>query len=108
MSWNVDLVIDTGGESLRSVCEVGNYTFNVSKMYYDVFKNGFREDLHGVSAYDCIFILEKAIEKLKANPEKYKAMNPENGWGNYEGAISFLEAILSACKENPKCTVRIL
>ena len=36
------------------------------------------------------------IKELKNNPKLYNTMNPKNGWGNYEGAINFLQKAYNA------------
>lgn len=51
--------------------------------------------------------LEAGIQRLKADPEKFKTFNPKNGWGSYEGLIDFCQAYLIACRENPDAAVRV-
>lgn len=107
MSWDTYLVIDTGGEELAEVADLGNYTYNVSPMYYDVFGTlGFRS-IDKMLAKDATPILEKAIGKLESNPSKYRAMEPENKWGNYDGAVQYLKDILHGCRKHPKATINI-
>ncbi len=47
------------------------------------------------------------LERLRADPEKYRAFNPKNGWGNYEGLVRFVDDYLSACRAYPRATVRV-
>lgn len=56
-------------------------------------------------AEQIIPILEKGLEELRINHDKYIPMNPENGWGSYSGLRSFVNAVLEACKENPKAII---
>jgi hypothetical protein len=109
MSWDASLMIDTGGEYPAGVAELGNYTYNVAPMYFEVFpeEKGFRDSLDGVLASDAIPILEQAITALEADPAHFKAMEPENKWGNYEGAVEYLKTILAGCQEHPKATIHI-
>ena len=107
MSWDVSLSIDTGGKMPKTVVEVGNYTFNVSHMYFKVFDLGFTATLNKKLAGECIPILKKAIDTMKNDPQKFKALSPSNGWGSYEGALEFLNKIYIACNENPKCTIDV-
>lgn len=58
-------------------------------------------------AKDLIPKLEKGIKKLKENPDMFKKLNPENGWGSYEGLLSFAENYLQACINNPETEVRV-
>ena len=108
MSWDVSLMIDTGDKELVEVVDLGNYTYNVSPMYYKAFerKGGFRS-LDGMRVKKAIPILERAIQRMKDDPKQYKKMNPENGWGDYEGALEYLMDILDGCKKHPKTIIKI-
>jgi hypothetical protein len=41
------------------------------------------------------------IAAMKADPEKFKALNPSNGWGDHDSALAFLERVLAACEAHP-------
>ena len=56
-------------------------------------------------ASDMIPYLEKGVETLKSDPERFKEFNPENGWGSYEGLLVFAVDTLAACKEHPDARV---
>lgn len=58
-------------------------------------------------AKEIIPLLEKGIEKLKAEPEYFKKYNAKNGWGVYENLISFAEKYLNACREYPEAVIHI-
>lgn len=105
MSYDVCVLVDTGaGEELRG--EDRNYTYNVSGMFR---KAGIESlnDLEGKKCSDLIPMLSKAADAMKADPEAYRAMNPSNGWGNYEGALEFLCWILEQCQRHPKATLHV-
>lgn len=83
-----------------------NYTCNVALMYYaawDKVKSsldipswelGEKEDWkHAIQLEQkyAIPTLKAMIDELLNNPDKYRKLNPDNGWGNYEGAVDFLE-----------------
>jgi hypothetical protein len=105
MSHDVYLEIDTGGSEPVTVFS-SNYTSNVSGMWAEAL--GFPlADLHGRTASDAIPDLRRAASHMANNPETYKAMNPPNGWGNYEGARDYLAEILGACLDNPKTTIAV-
>ena len=40
------------------------------------------------------------------NRTKYEKLNPENGWGDYEGALEFTCSLLAACVKYPEGVVR--
>ena len=104
MSWNAYVSCASCGHSLVDA----NYTYNVSPMFYDVFDDeGGLRSLDGMPAAEALPILELAVERLRADPKKYQAMNPSNGWGNYAGATLFLESLAVGCRENPEATVSI-
>jgi len=51
--------------------------------------------------------LKKGLRRLKANPEKYKKFNPENGWGDYEGLVRFVGDYLDACCRHTNADVSV-
>lgn len=51
--------------------------------------------------------LANGLQKLKAEPKKFKAYNPSNGWGSYEGLIAFVSDYLNACIRHPEARVRV-
>lgn len=51
--------------------------------------------------------LKIGLERLLADPDHFKLFNPSNGWGDYEGLVSFIKAYLKACEENPDATVEV-
>jgi hypothetical protein len=100
------LMIDTGGPESATVAEIGNYTSNVSNMWAMALDMPLA-DLHEKNAGEAIPILESAIADMNAHPGNYRAMNPPNGWGNFEGARDYLKKLLHACKENPKAFIYV-
>jgi len=108
MSWDIDLAIDTtGGNELTHVVDVGNMTWNVSPMYYEAFGENGIKGLNGMLADEAILKVHDAIKYMEAEPDKFKAMNQPNGWGDYEGALAFLKKLLELICEHPKTTIRI-
>ena len=65
------------------------------------------EDENKTTAKDIIPLLEKGLTDLKARPEYFKTFNPSNGWGTYEGLVSFVENYLNACIEYPGADVEV-
>ncbi len=112
MSWYAYVTIDTGGEGRAVVEEIGNCTYNLAPMFDKAFNFDYGEypglrGLHELGAHGAILILKNAVAKMKANSGEYRKLNPPNGWGNYEIALEYLEAILAACVEHPKGTIEI-
>lgn len=58
-----------------------------------------------VYAKDMVRPLTEGLRILKAEPERFERLRPENGWGTYESFMGFVEAVISACIEYPKALV---
>lgn len=61
--------------------------------------------LEGARAAD---IGEKAmhvLRNLEAEPEKYRALNPANGWGTYEGLVTEWRRFVEAIRAYPDSTI---
>lgn len=110
MSYDISLYIqvDTGGPEPIEYCvdDVGNYTSNVSRMWTDALGHRLA-DLKGKTAGDCADGLKRAVADMEARPDHYRAMDPPNGWGCYEGALSYLRSLLVACLAHPKAEIHI-
>lgn len=52
--------------------------------------------LDGRTGVEGHVLLTAVIEQLKADPEHYRAMNPANGWGDYDGLLKTLCAMRDA------------
>lgn len=66
---------------------------------YDVL---WRPDEHDMTfAHDISDYLDVGYHMLVNDPVKYKALNPPNGWGSYEGLVAFVLSYRDACWENP-------
>jgi len=87
-----------------------NITHNLAKMadkagiYYALWRP---EERKWKKAKDIIPVLEKGIARLKKRPEYFKQFNPDNGWGSYEGLVTFAEEYLQACRINPKAYLEV-
>jgi hypothetical protein len=107
MSYDIDL-IDPADDSNRY--EVGNYTSNTSPMWRHAFAqsgapNTGLADLNGLPAQAAADLLAPAIAHMATHPEQYEAMEPSNGWGDYEGALVFMVRFLQQCRYHPGFTV---
>ena len=65
------------------------------------------EEVEITTASQMIAPLEKGLEKLVANPDKYKAFNPPNGFGNYENFVDFCKSVLHNCREYPNAVIEV-
>lgn len=105
MSYDVRLQVPTGnGEFLSTECL--NYTWNCAPMFCDVLKGGIN-GLHNLTGKKAGEALHMAIDLMRADPARYKAMDPKNSWGDYTSALQWLEDILSECKKHPEGIVNV-
>jgi hypothetical protein len=65
------------------------------------------EEIAIIYANELIEPLRQGLHNLKMNPALYKTFNPENGWGSYEGFVTFVENYLNACYEYPEAKIEI-
>lgn len=85
-----------------------NITHNLGKMADEagIYEYLWRPDEVGITkASQLIDPLSIGLSTLKSYPERFKKYNPENGWGNYEGLVGFVESYLEACKQFPDADV---
>lgn len=85
-----------------------NITHNLNKMAEEagIYKHLWRpEEIEITRAGQLLEPLREGLDRLKADPERFKKFNPPNGWGSYEGLTQFVESYLEACKENPEALV---
>ena len=99
MSWDADLVGEIDGHPVH--LRGWNYTHNTSRMVYAILRR--RETwwgrLNGMTGLEAQAYLGRIIDSLAADPDKFRAMNPENGWGDYDSFLNVLmEMRAAACK----------
>ena len=63
--------------------------------------------LQGLDADEGRNYLSLIIESLESDPMKYRAMNPENGWGSYDSLLETLREMrdASVVHHDPKWSV---
>lgn len=60
-----------------------------------------------VHGRDLIKPLWDALRLLVSDRTRFERLNPDNGWGDYEGLIRFVERYLNACINNPDARVEV-
>lgn len=113
MPYDVSLVrvsVGVDGEVHRETIEdVGNYTSNVRTILISALGEGGIHKLHGKLGYYVAQEMSQAISFM-TDPERisvFKSLEPENGWGSYEGTVQFLREIMAACQRNPLGVVEV-
>jgi|SRR3989304_2374460 len=87
-----------------------NITHNLNKMAdaAGVYKHLWRPDeLNIIKAGELIEPLSEGLSKLVCNKADYLPLNPENGWGTYDGLVKFVIEYLAHCKLYPDATISI-
>lgn len=121
MSYDASILFPTCPhcDQARESVDLGNITSNVGAMYREALPGpypgggcyaGFgdsepRGGLPGLSGLTCAEAtvhLQRAVQRMDCAPEVFRAMEPANGWGNYLGALAYLQNILAGCQEHPE------
>lgn len=103
--------VDTGGPEKKQIelYETG-MTYNLSQMLAEanIKQLLWYPDEIGIEyAGEMIKFLEKGIDLLKSDPERFEKLNPKNGWGSYKNILNVLEEYLVACRKHPKAKISI-
>lgn len=104
---SMTLRIDTGG-SQRAALTDWNCTTNCSPMWTAAMPecDGLR-GMHELPAWECAIFLRLGIKRMEERPATYRAMNPANGWGDYDGLLAALKLLLRQCEEHPKAIMDV-
>ena len=87
-----------------------NITHNLTTMAdkAGIYKHLWKPEELGIStAKELIEPLQEGLIKLKKQPGYFKTFNPENGWGDYERLVRFVENFLKACIEYPNAEMSV-
>lgn len=75
-----------------------NYTHNCNGMMREAGYDWIYH-LHGQRVADTFPHFQAMLNELESHPQKYRAMNPENGWGDYDRLCALWRKILLRAKE---------
>jgi hypothetical protein len=87
-----------------------NITHNLGKMaseagiYYALWRP---DEPYPHKAKDITTTIERGLELMKSDPDKFRAFSAENGWGTYEQFIPWIEEYLKALKEYPEADIEV-
>jgi len=96
---------DHCGSDLESV----NVTYNLGKMWYAAAAAAGIDQhkliqIEGLTGIEAKLIVRGVLDELMSDPETYRAMNPGNGWGSYEGLVEVAKTVYAACDDHPSAT----
>ena len=87
-----------------------NITHNLGGMAKEagIYMHLWRPEEIGVTkAAQLIEPLKAGLAIMKADPKRFKKLNPSNKWGTYEGLVAFVHDYLQACEETPDADVEV-
>ena len=87
-----------------------NITHNLSEMASEagIYAPLWQPDEIGITkAAQLIEPLRAGLVLLINEPDRFKALNPSNDWGSYEGFVEFVTEYLAACEESPDAEVTV-
>jgi hypothetical protein len=113
MSWDAALVTVVDGQDVALPGCDWNYTHNTNGMIAAVLREAGQEIRHwwdaldGRPAAEGARLLDAVLAGLVAAPERFRAMNPANGWGNYDQLVGLLRKMCDAARKWPSAVWRI-
>lgn len=63
--------------------------------------------LNGASGERGAELLGRIVDAMSADPQAYRAVNPDNGWGDYDSFVKTLAEMLAVSKTHPRGTWRV-
>lgn len=106
MSWGLDILTkDLDGNEVW-VDIVDGHTYNLTAMWAEAVP--FLEDSRDFDGKKCADVVEDLkIGFLDAtlNPDKYRALEPDSNWGDYEGFYEILTKAYRLCAKHPSGTL---
>ncbi len=108
MSYDVWMDIDTGGPERAEVCDVGNYTSNLSPLWAWAIDQGevLSRWLDGRSGDEALPVLDAALARIESATD-LSEYEPPNGWGSVEGGTEYLRRIRDAAAAHPRAQFRV-
>lgn len=94
MSYDISIVVK--GDEAKRLHDVElkdwNYTYNIRPMTKKAGLSSLRE-LDGLELPEALEKLEGVIKEMESDPVGYRALNPLNGWGDYDSFLKLLNDI---------------
>lgn len=87
-----------------------NITHNLNRMVGEagIYRHLWRPDELGITtARELIEPLRAGLARLRADPDRFRKHNPENGWGSYDCLCQFGAEYLVECEKHPDATVEV-
>jgi hypothetical protein len=101
MSWDVHLTAKVDGHPIVLPGTEFNYTHNCNQMIREAGLEAWPYRVDGWKAKYLARRLREVVATLEYEPERFIAMNPDNGWGSYASLVPVLKELLGACERFP-------
>lgn len=103
MSWHLWIESPTETVPDEYAEPVDGHTYNLSPMWRlaSVFSEGSR-DLDGMPVRVVAARARAGLMQALTYPKAFQALNPENGWGDYDGFVQVLTKLAIACEMAPR------
>lgn len=104
MSWGVDIEIDHQDGYHTIVEVVDGHTYNLSAMWRKAGIFDSSSDLDGRSTAQLAPVLSAGLLDATRHASAYRELDPENGWGDYDGFLKILTRFTELCWAHPTGT----
>ena len=85
--------------------DLGNYTSNVSGMWRAACpKLDGLAGIHGKLGFQISHDLKVGLVTMFRERDELREMNPDNGWGDFEGAFRYFAGVVTAARLRPELT----
>ncbi len=78
-----------------------NYTYNCGVMWREIYPDEKMVQIDGMTGKEALQKLKHALDEMQKKPDKFKALNPSNKWGNCIAFMGYLENLIDNCEERP-------
>lgn len=96
---------DLGGKDRVRIYDSVNFTYNLGAMFRAAYPAWEWDMICDLKAKHVAPILITIKRELLSAPDKYRALNPPNGWGSYETMLEGLDRMIAYCEEAPEAWV---
>jgi len=103
VSWDIGMCVTVDGKNVEFGRDF-NYTHNTNPLIRDA---GFTEwpNVGGMNVDEFCARLYDTISVMYHNAAQFRAMNPENGWGDYDQLLQVLAEMYEEFLPYPSATV---
>ena len=106
---SIGIWVETPGEGENR--DVADLTYNLTPMLRKAFLRAAHgrwiRDFHGMPASSVAPLARAVLDELVWNPAVYRALEPDNGWGTYDDAVTVMLDLWRACAEHIDGSVRV-